>query len=291
MFLDRMKTLALIASTGFGAAAVAGMAVPRGEEAGPPPAVAAGPDAGKAPHEPDPRFSKRMRNGALVEVVAASRAPGTGGWWRPDGTPLAEPPCDPMDNLDEDGRDGLYQILYRVTDVSEHRVVHLTMGANAQDQFDVRRDGKIVPGLRLMTASYRGKWKTGILGVSAEYGPWETLVRWSPAEGTAHANSGPRGRRTIHNWLPGGQGRTIATMAHEFDQASSAFQLSAIDGRGREIRGADPGGLDNGAFSMLWKTFESPPEQIQEIRFQSRPREQVFINRIALHPNKPVPPR
>ncbi|WP_165067921.1 RNA polymerase sigma factor [Paludisphaera rhizosphaerae] len=291
MFLDRMKTLALIASMGFGAAAVAGMAVPGGEETGPPPAAS---DAGKTSQTPDPRFSKRMPSGALIEIVAVSSAPLTRVWWKPDGTPLAEPPCDLMDpvsNPGYDDEDGRYRILFRVTDVHEYDDNLPAMGLCGLGYTrEVRRDGEIVPGLRIFILGQTERRDPAYVGFQGAFGPWKTVQHWSPASSGRSSND-HRGERRISTTMRGDQGRAIATMVHEIDPRDSTFRIIAVDEQDREIERTDLKSIDNETFSMVQATFNQPPEKIHEFRFQSRRLGSTVIDGISLHPNKPVPPR
>ncbi|WP_165067923.1 RNA polymerase sigma factor [Paludisphaera rhizosphaerae] len=292
MFLDRMKTIALIVSTGFGAVAVAGVASPRGEETAPPSTVVVVPDAGKVPRTPDPRFSKRMQNGALVEIVAVSSAPATGLWWRPDGTPLAEPPCDSM-GPDEDAEDGRYRILYQVTDAPENDDVKPNSGP-ASDVMGynrhVRLNGKVVPGLRRFGLGYRTKRDTASVRIGGAYGPWETIDEMSPSQGAGHADNWPRGHRRIFSITPVGEGWTVATVVHEIDLRDKVFRLIAVDEQGKETRGTVQD-LDTEVFAMYQATFNLSKDKIQGFRFQMRPRGYVTIDGIALKPNRPAAPR
>ena len=243
---------------------------------------------------PNPKFSRKMKNGTVVEVLAVSSIPsGPKTWWRPDGTPLAEPAADPTFN-DEPGSPlgtRKYQIIYEVNYkvdadvVADDVVPQSTPSSNAYSRA-VNRNGKELSSFRTVMAVQPESQKTTVLDIEGAYGPWETVCSWENSGG-AEGTSTDRGPVAI-NQLANDRGQTVVTVAHLIPVRENQIRVVAVDKVGKEHSSIFPQSFDAGALNLWMKvaTFDLPKDQIESFRFQRRPIETVTIPDIALEPTK-----
>ena len=125
------------------------------------------------------RFTAKLASGVEVELLGISKSPSKeNSWWRPDGSPLAESPCDPLKHL----IDGSPNYVARQLAVQLHNLPSEPAGTevlavpsyNAYSGGAPKRHGKNVPGLETMAMSLPDQ-PTVTIRVRVAAGPWQTV--------------------------------------------------------------------------------------------------------------------
>ncbi|SIO28611.1 RNA polymerase sigma factor, sigma-70 family [Singulisphaera sp. GP187] len=242
-------------------------------------------DAGSRP------WVKSLPNGATLEVIGVSTLPsGPRSWWGPDGSPLAQPPCDPLTTGFATPANSIFggDSISRVTVV---RVSNLPTDSNHLcwmresrcRREPARKDGKVVPGLSVVISEHRKDLANLTLHFQVAAEPWQVAETWDVR------NPGSRSARQgspIALWgrpistKPG----TTLTVTHEIK--NSAVRLVAIDQKGQEHLSPEPGDSSLNGFSQLQAEFALNPEEFQKYQLQKRPFEQIEIPIIAIETKK-----
>ena len=169
---------ALIAA-GVTAQAVSQQAHDRGNSAPQPPRTAAQP-AEKPNEKPagDRRWVRSLPSGALIEVIGISSFPsGPDTWWRPDGTPLQQAPCDPIEpRISGDNAVRMLVVvrLARIPDGADHE--WSITEAQGAAWGPAMRNGKPLPGLSEMTALLPADADACTVLFKVAAGPWKTIA-------------------------------------------------------------------------------------------------------------------
>ncbi len=228
---------------------------------------------------PDPRWTRILSSGATVEVLGVSPHPsGPGTWWRPDGTPLPQPPCDPSRN--RIGADG--NVVVRAVAV---RVTNLPLGAddkwwaqeaNGGSQGQAESGGKPVSGLSEQVSPFPSTLKTCTVRFEVASGAWTTVQTWRDSSGAI----GTMNACYIFGAAIATKKGTTTSVTHDLHDVN--VRVVALDGDGEEwppdVRSSS--GVKD--FIQLVVEFPLPPEQIREFRVQTRPYEVVEIPGVAL---------
>ncbi len=231
----------------------------------------------------DRRWVATLSNGATIEVIGVSTHPsGPETWWRPDGTPLPQPPCDPSRaRIRGDG-----DIVYRVVVV---RLTGLPAGAEHrwtinQASGDSKRlaklDGKSMPGLYEAVALFPSGMKAGTVDFAVAAGPWETVQTWGTSSGGRASKSGPS--YIFGEAIATKKGTTALPVTHNIRDVS--VRLVAVDRDGKEHPAEIRSSTGVGDYHQLVGEFDLPPEQIKEFRIQTRPYERVELQGVSLNP-------
>ncbi|MDG3004654.1 RNA polymerase sigma factor [Paludisphaera mucosa] len=292
MMWDKLKPLALILVAGAGAAvvAVAGPlqeGSPRSEHA----AIAA-----KAEDAPDPRFTRKLADGTVVQVVAVSTYPsGPDTWWRPDGTPLKTAPCEPMAAAGEAApvdsaertNEGRREILLKVVDrPSDGEDLLMYLANSSTLGWRVERQGKVVPELKRLIQWFPEVPAVVPVRFRETRGPWKTLRKWG-MQGTI---AGQEGHTVIASDAIATRAGTAASITHDFS-FEIPIRLIAVDQDGLSHPGILFGGGYARNFAQLSWEFAVPIENVEAFHFQTRPFEVATIPGVALHPRKPADSR
>ncbi|WP_406698916.1 sigma-70 family RNA polymerase sigma factor [Singulisphaera sp. Ch08] len=230
----------------------------------------------------DRRWLKTLPSGVTIEVVGVSSHPsGPGTWWRPDGTPLGQPPCDPSrtrQNWDENLVPRA--IVVRMTgipDEADHR--WWIDQANGGSQEEAKRDGKSIPGLSETVTFMPRNLDSGTIRFAVATGPWQHVRKWGKSPGAAGSRNAPS---FIFSKPIATQTGTALSVTHNIQDAS--VRLLAIDVRGEVFRAQDQSVGGVGGFQQLTGEFGVSPDRISEFWIESRPYEKVEIDGIALKP-------
>ncbi len=262
--------------------AIGGMALPVAaraqQEPVKPPAEPAGANA------PNSLWSRTLPGGTTIEVVGLSFHPsGPKTWWKPDGTPLAEPPCDRSRTpVNDDPDEALRKrvIIVRVTGVPEGSDFHWGIReSNSTARGNARRGGKAVPDLEESVSGFSDDLPMCTISFEIADGPWETL---ETSKGTSSATSRADGPSIIFSEAIATKAGTMLSVAHNVDGA--ATRLVAVDGQGKEHVSRDRSGGGVGRFSLLVAEFNLRPEEIREYRFQARLYKKGEIPNVSLNP-------
>ena len=242
-----------------------------------------------------PVYSLRMAGDVTFEVIAVSSFPsGPKSWWRPDGTPLDEPPCDPLSVPfprfpDQERR----IVLARVDLPKDANLRWLPTFDGGSTGLSPARGGQNVPGLEAYIVSLRPDRATCEVTVRLAAGPWKTEV----------SNDGRGGRAMVingHNFSFGkarpftahGRPMTAFAVAHNF--FGQDRRLVAVDHDGTAHAAvsysASSDGDKKSMIDIIDAEFPLPPDQIKEYQVQFRPFEIAEIKGIALNPRSPGKP-
>jgi len=229
---------------------------------------------------------ERLPSGMTIEVVAISTHPsGPATWWSPDGTPLAQAPCDPVaETVDLPGGD-LKEVVARIAGLPEGSELswHPTE-CESQGTSTPRKEGTPVPGLKRAVAHFSKGPATCELHFDIAVGPWSTEQVFD-GKRSAGISKGDRSfflgkaRETHHG--------TALALAHNI--TDRAIRLVAIDAEGHERHPTSSAQGGAGHLNGLDVEFDLPPAQIRELRLQSRPVGRFEIKNVALRPRKAGP--
>jgi hypothetical protein len=228
---------------------------------------------------PDPRWSRTLANGATVEVLAGSTYPSNvNTWWRPDGTPLPQPPCDPPQaKIKADGEIVLRALVVRMTKLPPATEWKWSVKeAKGATQSQPKRGGEPLPGLRETVAVFPSTLKTCTVRFEIAAGLWTTVQTWNTSEGaTASAD-------VIYFFGPPIATKTGTTLTVTHSLRDVFVRLVAIDLDGEEWP-SEPRGTTT-VKDLVQMTFEFPlpPDDITGFRVQTKPAETVEIPGVAL---------
>jgi RNA polymerase sigma factor (sigma-70 family) len=236
----------------------------------------------------DHPYRVSFKDGATVEVVGVSTLPtGPGTWWKPDGTPLAEPPFDPISSHFRSPGEEVRLILVRATEVRRDDMFRwLPTPPHNYSGGRPAKDGNDVPGLEYYQATFaRDQGKCGVR-VRVASGPWTTEAKNDGRGGVGlFANGHKFSFGKARAYWSRGQSMTVFAVAHNF--LGRDRRLVAIDRDGKPYVGQSSLGSDGDPKWMLDLIdceFPLPPDRIKEFQVQFRPYEEAEIRGIALKP-------
>jgi hypothetical protein len=149
--------------------------------------------------------------------------------------------------------------------------------ASLQGQAPAKRDGKLVPGLREMTAWLPADAGTCTAHFKVEAGSWRTILTWEKGSGGADL---PDGSTILHGEPIATRVGTVQSVTHNIREKS--VRLVAVAEDGAELSCEARSFVVAKDFQHLDFLCDRPPERIKEYRLQTRPYEEVEIPHIAL---------
>jgi hypothetical protein len=228
----------------------------------------------------------RLPSGMTIEVVGISPHPsGPTTWWGPDGAPLAQAPCDPVEeDLNLRGQDWK-EVVARIRRLPEGATLtwHPTQ-SRSHGTAAPKKDGRAAPELQRVVAHFGGDPVVCDLHFDIAVGPWNTERVFDGKRGVGIT----QGERAFF-FGKARQTRQGTALALAHNIAARVVRIVAIDEQGREHHpiSDDQGGA--GHFSGLDVEFDLPPAQIREFRLQSRQVGRFEIKNVALRPRKAGP--
>jgi beta-lactamase regulating signal transducer with metallopeptidase domain len=224
---------------------------------------------------------EHLPRGMTAEIVAVSTHPsGPMTWWGPDGTPLAQAPCDPPDEAVAAPDQVVREVVARINGLPQDATVvwHPTQ-CSSRGTAPPRKGGVPVPGLQRVVAEFPQGLATCVVHFDVALGPWATEQASAKSIGIEKDDRAfffgkPRD-------IPPG---TAIAIAHNINDRD--VRVVAVDRDGREHlpRSTMSGGARH--LKMLDVEFDLPPGQIREYRLQSRPVGRFEIKDVALQPRK-----
>jgi RNA polymerase sigma factor (sigma-70 family) len=249
-----------------------------------PPAIAGqGGRPASKPAAPDPRWTRSLPNGATIEVVGVSTHPsGPNTWWRPDGTPMDRPPCDPSGTKlsSDDPRDVVRAVVVRISGLpagADHSWRPGPMGSNSDPPATL--DGKPVADLSLITGVFAGDLRSCTISFEVAAGPWKTVQEWGTTSG---GKSVRNGASFIFSDPIATDKGTVLAVTHSIEDRST--RIVAVDKEGKEHSSEFRSGTGVWNYSQLVVEFDLPPDQIKGFRVQTREYEKLEIPGVALEP-------
>jgi beta-lactamase regulating signal transducer with metallopeptidase domain len=227
---------------------------------------------------------ERLPQGMTIEVVGVSPVPsGPATWWGPDGTPLAEAPCDPVDEAAPAPGSGqqVREVVVRIAGIPQRAALawHPTQ-CRSHGTAQPRKNGAPVPGLQRAIAEFSREEATCNVHFDLSVGTW-TTEQTSDGQGIGieredRAFFFGKARETV-------QGTALA-IAHNISDRE--IRVVAIDQKGEEHVPTSSSWGGGKHLKMIDVEFSLPPRQIREYRFQSRPVGRFEIKNVALQPRK-----
>jgi RNA polymerase sigma factor (sigma-70 family) len=228
----------------------------------------------------DRRWVRRLSSGALIEVVGISSFPsGADTWWRADGEPLRQAPCDPVEPRISGDSDVVRMLvvarLARIPDGADYEWSIVAAGGAAEET--ATRDGKPVPDLSVTTALVRPDAAACTIRFKVAAGAWNTIQTWGKNAGGLGSAVGPS--YIFSDAIATEKGTALAVTHTVRDKP---VRLIAVDLDGDEIPALIRSGSGVRNFHQVVVEFPLAPGQIKEFRFQTRAFEQVEIPGVAL---------
>jgi RNA polymerase sigma factor (sigma-70 family) len=248
------------------------------------------PEGGPTAEPEQNRCRVKMGGGVTFEVVAISSFPsGRKTWWRPDGTPLDDPPADPLPYpYHVPSGEELRTVLVQINDLPKDAYLRwLPTFDGGSSGHSPTRGGKKVPGLEAYIVSLRRDRATCEVKVRLAAGPWKTEVSNDGAGGTGMFVNGHKfafGKARAYE--AHGRRMTVFAVAHNFFDQDR--RLVAIDRNGighpAVSYSAGSDGDKKWVIDIIDAEFPLPPDQIKDYQVQFRPFELAEIKDIALNP-------
>jgi RNA polymerase sigma factor (sigma-70 family) len=231
----------------------------------------------------DRRWVGMHPNGATIEVVGVSSHPADPtSWWRPDGSPLPQGPCDASNaNITTDQGDIIRAVVVRLTGIPE-RTEHrwsITPAGHAASYESAKLENKPVRGLMQAVVAFPKDTTTCTVRMEVASGPWNTVQswgKWTGAIGNADGSGFIFGRGIATKT------GTAVSVTHNIEDKS--VRLVAVDQEGKEHTTDKQEGAGVANFHMLVGEFAMPLEKIREFRIQTRSFERVDLPDVALNP-------
>jgi RNA polymerase sigma factor (sigma-70 family) len=234
---------------------------------------------------PDPRWTRALPSGARVEVIGVSPHPsGPHTWYRPDGMPLSESPCDASRaGVTPSENSVVRAVIVRFTNLQP----------NAERQWEILEsniggwvnpvlDGASVPDLHEWVGALPRTLKICTIRFAVGTGTWTTDATHGPSEGAADSE---RGGYMFSEPVESKQGTTV-TVTHT--QRDVFLRLVAIDRDGKEWFSRQSSSYRAGELYMFKVEIQRPLENLKEFRVQVQPLERVEIAGVALDRDKPL---
>ncbi|WP_165250932.1 RNA polymerase sigma factor [Paludisphaera soli] len=304
MLWNKLKPFALVLLGVFGAATL-GAPFRTRAPSDDPPAVsrAQAPEAARAGAEPDPRWSRRLADGTVVEILGLSTYPASPtSWWRPDGSPLKPAPCDAITRLDAQdplmnpgGQFTARQVVMRITSRPGNRLLKTDFAPSAGfSTIDAAtREGEPAPALRSGFWQFPKSLATTSLQIEAASLPWQTFHTLGMGAGSFQCRTW---NSSVVETLSGGavatsRGTSLSVVRGFYLDDGRPFRIIAVDRDGREHTDDAPRVVHNLNAELTTAEFAVVPDRVREFRLQEVPFESLTIPDVALHPRKIEDPR
>ena len=230
-------------------------------------------------------FMAGFPSGITVELLGISRHPSSAAsWWRPDGSPLAEPPCDTLKGSVGGGTDHAareFAVQWRNlpaepvgTEVSFEPTYNAFAGG------DSKRLGKKVAGLETMTVSLPDR-PTVTVRASLADGPWQTVYEGGTQGGSVGTMQGGFAFSPIQETAGG----IAVTVTHNILGPQS--RVVAVGRDGKEHRASSCEGAGAANFLQVTATFPGLSRKaVKAFRVQTRPYRHVEFRNVSLRPGQ-----
>jgi len=233
--------------------------------------------------EADRRWVATLPGGSVIEVLGVSTYPSKpDSWWRPDGSPLAEAPCDspPRSLAMEEGFE-ILALAARLTwlPADDHQG-WTVKEAGGTGESVAKRAGAELPGVRTLLVGLPKGRATCSVEFSSATGPWQTV---GVNKGNAGGVASKFGPSYAFGEPVAARKGTVLTVSHDIKDV--AVRLVAVDrgGQEREAVRRTGGGVKD--FYQMTAEFDLGPGVIREYRLQTRSFERVEIPGIILRPD------
>ncbi len=230
-------------------------------------------------------FTANFPSGITVELLGVSEhLSNAKSWWRPDGSPLAEPPCDPLNASVGSGRG----YIGREFAIQWHNLPSEPVGTqvlfdppyNAYAGAEPKRLGKKVASLEAMAVSLPNQ-QTVTVRVRLAAGPWQTVCETESGDMSTGTTKGGFAFSPIQEK----DRRVTLTVTHDIIGPESRVIAVGLDGREHRAGSWSRNGARN--FLQITATFYGVSQKdIKVFRVQTRPYDQVEFRNVSLQPGK-----
>ncbi len=221
----------------------------------------------------------------MVELVALSRHPSDGYWWRPDGTPSMEGPFEnPGRSVQSQADERAVELVFRThglgSDASSPDFVfegHSVAGGGTGPAVN----GQPFPGGFHYAVSFPRSLKKTMIRAGVAIDPWQTLAHTgnSGSADISLARGGQSVKVTFLGAIEDKKGNTVLNVTHNIENHD--LRAVAVDAGGKE----HPSLLSNKTRESLSATFVNVPlDRIREFRFQVRPYRWTEFKNVPLEP-------
>jgi hypothetical protein len=237
--------------------------------------------------EPDVkrRWIRSFPNGATIEVVGISPYPSAPrSWWAPDGTPLAEAPCDPgVKEITGDENDVYRAVAVRITGEPEGADVDWSVSGKGYSKERATLAGKDVPGLRLAAVLCSRNLESCTVTFSVAAGPWKTVETADKRTGAFAKGGLQKGMGYIFSDPFSTKAGVLLAVTYSIQDDD--VRLVAVDREGKERSPLRNSGGSVRGFYQVVSEFDLTPDQVDEFRLQTRSYEHLEIKDVALKPS------
>jgi beta-lactamase regulating signal transducer with metallopeptidase domain len=230
-------------------------------------------------------FKKTLPNGITAEFIGVCEHPSEGKqWWRPDGTMLLEAPYEKTNSYADPENDDDYEIAVRFhgypfdsINYSSKRIPEAINSSMATGSALI--NGKRVPGLTTITASFPKNQSTATIPLGVAAGPWKSFA---VSDGKDERSTSADNKVVRFEQAYQKEDKTYLTMWHNF--YNTAFRLVAKDVHdnlhiGNQVQGGIGKGVEG------WEYAFSPQlSEISLFRFETRPFQWVTFKSVSLQP-------
>jgi RNA polymerase sigma factor (sigma-70 family) len=243
------------------------------------------------PHLREPRQRPGSANAVVplpegqVELVALSREPSDGGWWRADGTLANEGPFEKYGASSPVGPGQRAVVfIFRSRD-SERQEASRTYDLEGCKGWvsggPPRLNGRPVSGGSFVTATFPESLRATTVRVGVAVEAWETLANdTGTATGTFNfSRHGQAQKVAFYGAIEDKSGDTIVTLTHDLPEAD--VRVLAVDDRGREHASTARHATGE---KQRFTVPNLAPERVRQYRFQVRPYRWAEFKNVQLSP-------
>ena len=224
---------------------------------------------------------ERLPEGMTIEILGISTYPSEKPtWWGPDGTPLAEAPCDPPTAKPMGAGPEVRVIVARIKGIPEGSKLtwHPTQ-CHSQRISLTRKGGRPVADLQTVIGEFQRGPATCDLHFDLSFGEWTVEQTW---DGKMSLGVSKEERGFFLGKAREIRDGTALTVAHNI--ADAEMRLIAIGEDGHELEPRYFGSGGAGHLSGLDAEFSVPPGKIREYRLLSRRVGRYDIKKVSLEP-------
>jgi hypothetical protein len=220
-----------------------------------------------------------LPKGMTVEVIGLSTHPSGGDtWWRPDGTRLAEAPCDSASEHVHAKDRRVLEIVAKITGVPEGATLrwHPTQ-CMSRGVAPPQKGGKVVPNLQRAIAEFGPGEKSCSVHFDLAVGDW-TLEQATQRSMGIEKN----GKSFFFGRPREFKAGTTIAVAHNITDRE--VRVVAVDRNGKLRYPTSTGSGGAGHLMMLDVEFDMPPSELVEYQLQSRSTGRFEIKDVVLQP-------
>jgi len=228
----------------------------------------------------------------MVELVALTREPSDGVWWKADGTPANEGAFEKSGASPQVGPgERAVLFIFRSLDAESHAISRTYDLCGAKTWFSgvqPRLNGKIVSGGSFVTATFPESQQTTTVRMGVAMDTWETVARDSrtASRSLVFARFGQTRKVAFLGAIEDKSGDTIVTLTHDLPEED--VRILAVDDQGNEHASTTHHATGERHQFTLPRL---EPKRVREYQFQVRPYRWAEFSEVQLSPASNGPTR